>query len=33
MTLGSALIIVLMQRYLRGLLDPTVSLLEVHKLS
>lgn len=32
MTLGSALIIVLMQRYLRGLLDPTVSLLEVHKL-
>lgn len=32
MTLGSALIIVLVQRYLRGLLDPTVSLLEVHKL-
>ena len=32
MTAGRAILIELVQRYLRGLLDPTVSLLEVHKL-
>ena len=32
MTAGRAVLIELMQRYLAGLLDPTVSLLEVHKL-
>lgn len=32
MTAGRAVLIELVQRYLRGLLDPTVSLLEVHKL-
>ena len=32
MTLGRAALVVLMDRYLRGLLDPFVSLLEVHKL-
>ena len=32
MTAGRAVLIELMDRYLRGLLDPTVSLLEVHKL-
>lgn len=32
MTAGRAVLIELMQRYLKGLLDPTVSLLEVHKL-
>jgi len=32
MTLGQAALIVLMDRYLKGLLDPFVSLLELHKL-
>ncbi|MDC9620442.1 macro domain-containing protein [Xenorhabdus sp. XENO-7] len=32
MTAGRAVLIELMQRYLKGLLDPSVSLLEVHKL-
>jgi O-acetyl-ADP-ribose deacetylase (regulator of RNase III) len=32
MTLGQAALIVLMDRYLKGLLDPFVSLLEIHKL-
>ncbi|HHX8289294.1 TPA: type II toxin-antitoxin system antitoxin DNA ADP-ribosyl glycohydrolase DarG [Vibrio diabolicus] len=32
MTPGRAVLIELMQRYLKGLLDPSVSLLEVHKL-
>jgi O-acetyl-ADP-ribose deacetylase (regulator of RNase III) len=32
MTEGRAALIVLMERYLRGLLDPYVSLLEIHKL-
>jgi O-acetyl-ADP-ribose deacetylase (regulator of RNase III) len=32
MTVGRAVLVELMQRYLGGLLDPTVSLLEVHKL-
>lgn len=32
MTVGRAILIELMQRYLAGLLDPSVSLLEVHKL-
>jgi O-acetyl-ADP-ribose deacetylase (regulator of RNase III) len=32
MTLGRAALIVLMDRYLKGLLDPVVSLLEIHKL-
>lgn len=32
MTAGRAALVVLMHRYLRGLLDPFVSLLEVHKL-
>lgn len=32
MTAGRAVLIELMQRYLQGLLDPSVSLLEVHKL-
>ena len=32
MTRGRAALITLMQRYLNGLLDPTISLLEVHKL-
>jgi O-acetyl-ADP-ribose deacetylase (regulator of RNase III) len=32
MTAGRAALVELMNRYLRGLLDPTVSLLEVHKL-
>jgi O-acetyl-ADP-ribose deacetylase (regulator of RNase III) len=32
MTAGRAALVVLMDRYLRGLLDPSVSLLEVHKL-
>ncbi len=32
MTAGRAVLVELMQRYLAGLLDPTVSLLEVHKL-
>lgn len=32
MTLGRAVLIELMQRYLKGLLDPSISLLEVHKL-
>lgn len=32
MTMGRAALIVLMDRYLRGLLDPVVTLLEVHKL-
>jgi O-acetyl-ADP-ribose deacetylase (regulator of RNase III) len=32
MTPGRAALVALMQRYLRGLLDPTVNLLEVHKL-
>ena len=32
MTLGQAALIALMDRYLKGLLDPFVSLLEVHKL-
>lgn len=32
MTLGQAALIALMDRYLRGMLDPFVSLLEVHKL-
>ncbi len=32
MTAGRAVLIELMQRYLAGLLDPTVTLLEVHKL-
>ncbi len=32
MTTGRAVLIELMQRYLGGLLDPTISLLEVHKL-
>lgn len=32
MTAGRAVLIELMQRYLEGLLDPSVSLLEVHKL-
>jgi len=32
MTAGRAVLIELLQRYLAGLLDPTVSLLEVHKL-
>lgn len=32
MTVGRAALIALMSRYLRGLLDPTMSLLEVHKL-
>jgi uncharacterized protein YwgA len=32
MTAGRAALVALMSRYLRGLLDPTVNLLEVHKL-
>lgn len=32
MTPGRAALVALMQRYLHGLLDPTISLLEVHKL-
>jgi O-acetyl-ADP-ribose deacetylase (regulator of RNase III) len=32
MTLGQATLIALMDRYLRGMLDPFVSLLEIHKL-
>ncbi|HNQ56171.1 MAG TPA: macro domain-containing protein [Candidatus Desulfobacillus denitrificans] len=32
MTAGRAALVVLMQRYLGGLLDPSISLLEVHKL-
>ncbi|MCO6433648.1 type II toxin-antitoxin system antitoxin DNA ADP-ribosyl glycohydrolase DarG, partial [Nitrosomonas nitrosa] len=32
MTAGRAVLIELLQRYLAGLLDPTISLLEVHKL-
>ena len=32
MTGGKAALILLMDRYLRGLLDPFVTLLEVHKL-
>jgi O-acetyl-ADP-ribose deacetylase (regulator of RNase III) len=32
MTVGRALLIVLMDRYLQGLLDPFVTLLEIHKL-
>ncbi|PTQ87358.1 macro domain-containing protein [Agitococcus lubricus] len=32
MTAGRAVLVELVQRYLKGLLDPTVSLLEVHKL-
>ncbi|RUO56260.1 macro domain-containing protein [Pseudidiomarina homiensis] len=32
MTAGRAVLIELMERYLKGLLDPTISLLEVHKL-
>lgn len=32
MTAGRAALVVLMHRYLAGLLDPTISLLEVHKL-
>ena len=32
MTLGQATLVALMDRYLRGMLDPFVSLLEVHKL-
>ena len=32
MTIGRAALIVLMDRYLKGLLDPFVSLLEIHKL-
>lgn len=32
MTVGQAALIVLMDRYLKGLLDPFVSLLEIHKL-
>lgn len=32
MTPGRAALVALMQRYLRGLLDPTINLLEVHKL-
>ena len=32
MNTGRAALIVLMQRYLNGLLDPTISLLEIHKL-
>lgn len=32
MTAGRAALVVLIDRYLSGLLDPTVSLLEVHKL-
>ena len=32
MTAGRAVLIELMQRYLSGLLDPSISLLEVHKL-
>ncbi|WP_446470174.1 type II toxin-antitoxin system antitoxin DNA ADP-ribosyl glycohydrolase DarG [Xenorhabdus stockiae] len=32
MTVGRAVLIELMQRYLKGLLDPSISLLEVHKL-
>ncbi len=32
MTLGRAVLVTLMHRYLRGLLDPFVTLLEVHKL-
>lgn len=32
MTMGQAAMIVLMNRYLKGLLDPFVSLLEIHKL-
>ena len=32
MTLGQAALIALMDRYLKGLLDPVVSLLEIHKL-
>jgi O-acetyl-ADP-ribose deacetylase (regulator of RNase III) len=32
MTVGRAALVALMSRYLRGLLDPTMSLLEVHKL-
>ncbi|WP_323866571.1 hypothetical protein [Xenorhabdus szentirmaii] len=32
MTAGRAVLIELMQRYLKGLLDPSISLLEVHKL-
>ena len=31
-TLGQAALISLMDRYLKGLLDPLISLLEVHKL-
>lgn len=32
MTMGQAALVVLMDRYLKGLLDPFVSLLEIHKL-
>lgn len=32
MTMGQAAVIVLMDRYLKGLLDPFISLLEIHKL-
>jgi len=32
MTTGRAILVALMDRYLAGLLDPFVSLLEVHKL-
>lgn len=32
MTAGRAALVALMSRYLRGLLDPTINLLEVHKL-
>lgn len=32
MTAGRAVLIELIQRYLKGLLDPSISLLEVHKL-
>jgi uncharacterized protein YwgA len=32
MTMGQAALIALMDRYLKGLLDPFVSLLEIHKL-
>jgi O-acetyl-ADP-ribose deacetylase (regulator of RNase III) len=32
MTAGRAALVALMQRYINGLLDPTISLLEVHKL-
>jgi hypothetical protein len=32
MTVGRAVLVGLMDRYLAGLMDPSVSLLEVHKL-